>query len=383
MPSEQTWDRDGLPAWTYRSSALLELEKERVFLNHWHVVGHVNDLKQAGDWLSFDLLGERALVIRGKDGVVRAFHNTCRHRGSRLVEGDQGHCKGALMCPFHAWVYTLEGELKTPSQPEKFPTLDPQAWGLMPLELETWRGFLFLRFESGPQASIAQMMERHESELSAYPLEELEPTDGLYSSPVTPVNWKAMVDVDNECYHCPSAHPGLTDLYGRRYEEGPWVNGTHRIRGPFNENPSRKELNQNYRNLVEQHPEPFKSIAQAWLYIGLFPVSVLVFYPESAGFYRTIPIDATTSVMTGATYRYAGESESMKLAREKSAEIDAEVMLEDKHVCELHFQATTSKYWEKGILGDSEKALREHHDLLRALLPEIDGEKLPGNTRQQ
>ena len=110
---------------------------------------------------------------------------------------------------------------------------------------------------------------------------------------------------------------------------------------------------------------------------------MLVFYPESAGFYRTIPIDATTSVITGATYRYTGESESMKLAREKSAEIDAEVMLEDKHVCELHFQATASKYWEKGILGDSEKALREHHDLLRALLPEIDGEKLPGNTRQQ
>ncbi|MGA1527816.1 MAG: Rieske 2Fe-2S domain-containing protein, partial [Burkholderiaceae bacterium] len=98
MPSEKTWDRDGLPAWTYRSSALLELEKERVFLNHWHVVGHMNDLKHAGDWLSFDLLGERALVIRGKDGVVRAFHNTCRHRGSRLVEGDHGHCKGALMC---------------------------------------------------------------------------------------------------------------------------------------------------------------------------------------------------------------------------------------------------------------------------------------------
>lgn len=68
MPSETTWDRDGLPAWSYRSSTLLELEKERVFLNHWHVVGHVNDLKQPGDWLSFDLLGERALVIRGRMG---------------------------------------------------------------------------------------------------------------------------------------------------------------------------------------------------------------------------------------------------------------------------------------------------------------------------
>ena len=372
MPSDQAWSRDGLPAWSYRSSSIFNLEKNRVFLNHWHVVGHVNDLQGPGDWLSFDLLGERAMVIRGKDGVIRAFHNTCRHRGSRLVEGDQGHCRGAVMCPFHAWVYTLEGELKTPSQPDKFPALDSKEYGLQALELETWRGFLFLRFESGPQPSIATMMRRHEQELSVYPLEDLKATDGFYSSPVVPVNWKAMVDVDNECYHCPSAHPGLTDLYGRRYEEGPWLDGTHRICGPFNDKPSRQDLNQGYRDLVSQHPEPFNSMPQAWLYIGLFPVSCLVFYPESAGFYRSIPLDVQTSVMTGATYSYTGESESMRLAREQSALIDAEVMSEDKHVCELHYQATASKYWEKGLLGDSEKALREHHDMLRSLIPELN-----------
>lgn len=381
MASANIWNRDGLPAWSYRSASLLELEKENVFLNHWHVVGHVNDLKHSGDWLSFDLLGERALVMRGQDNVIRAFHNTCRHRGSRLVEGEQGHCRGAIMCPFHAWVYTLEGELKKVSQPDKFPDLDSNTWALKPLELEMWRGFLFLRFEAGPQASIAEMMARHEDELSVYPLESLEPTDGLYTSPVTPVNWKAMVDVDNECYHCPTAHPGLTDLYGRRYEEGPWIDGTHRIRGPFNENPSRRELNQRYRELVEQHPEPFRSIPQAWLYIGLFPVSVLVFYPESAGFYRSIPLDAQTSVMTGATYKYDGESESMTLARETSTAIDAEVMLEDKHVCELHYQATASKYWDRGLLGDSEKALREHHDMLRQLIPELISPRSPGDSR--
>ncbi|QBE69395.1 Benzoate 1 2-dioxygenase [Synechococcus sp. WH 8101] len=380
MTSANTWNRDGLPAWSYRSASLLDAEKEKVFLNHWHVVGHVNDLKQPGDWLSFDLLGERALVMRGQDGVIRSFHNTCRHRGSRLVEGDQGHCRGAIMCPFHAWVYTLEGDLKKVSQPEKFPDLDSNTWALKPLELEIWRGFLFLRFEPGPQSSIAEMMARHEDELSVYPLESLEPTDGLYTSPITPVNWKAMVDVDNECYHCPTAHPGLTDLYGRRYEEGPWINGTHRIRGPFNENPSRRELNQRYRELVEQHPDPFRSIPQAWLYIGLFPVSVLVFYPESAGFYRSIPLDVQTSVMTGATYKYDGESESMTFARKTSTAIDAEVMLEDKHVCELHYQATASKYWDHGLLGDSEKALREHHDMLRQLIPELNNPKSPGDS---
>jgi phenylpropionate dioxygenase-like ring-hydroxylating dioxygenase large terminal subunit len=377
MTSQQDWDRAGLPSWAYRSERLLRVEAERVLFNHWHVVGHVNDLPETGHWLSFDLLGERAFVIRGKDGAIRAFHNTCRHRGSRLVEGDRGRCRGALVCPFHAWVYDLDGRLKSPSQPEKFPALDPDQWGLRSLELEIWRGLLFLRFEPGPQPGVADLMARHEEELRDYPIEDLQPTDGFYSSPVTPVNWKAMVDVDNECYHCPTAHPGLTDLYGRGYEEGPWLEGTHRIRGPFNEHPSRHDLNRRYRELVAQHPAPFSTLPQAWLYIGLFPISVLVFYPESAGFYRSIPLDAEHSVMTGATYHYRGESVTMQEARTLSQEIDAAVMLEDKHICELHFQATASRYWSQAFLGDSEKAVREHHDMLRLLIPELNEMKEP------
>ena len=87
------WDRRGLPAWTYHSRALFELEREKLFLTHWIIVGHVSDVPDPGDWLSFDMLGERAVVMRGKDGVVRAFHNLCRHRGARVVDGAQGHCR--------------------------------------------------------------------------------------------------------------------------------------------------------------------------------------------------------------------------------------------------------------------------------------------------
>ncbi|NJO56050.1 MAG: Rieske 2Fe-2S domain-containing protein [Rhodospirillales bacterium] len=75
------WDRKGLPGWTYHSPALFALERERVFLTHWQLAGHVCDIPNAGDWLAFDILGERAVVMRGQDGVVRAFHNLCRHRG--------------------------------------------------------------------------------------------------------------------------------------------------------------------------------------------------------------------------------------------------------------------------------------------------------------
>jgi phenylpropionate dioxygenase-like ring-hydroxylating dioxygenase large terminal subunit len=93
------WDRRGLPAWTYHSQALLDLEIKEILLRHWQIVGHVSDVPKAGDYLSFDLGPERAFVLRQQDGSLRAFHNLCRHRGSRIVTGDQGHCKNALGLP--------------------------------------------------------------------------------------------------------------------------------------------------------------------------------------------------------------------------------------------------------------------------------------------
>ena len=95
------WDRRGLPAWTYHSEAMFHLERTELFLNHWQLAGHVSNIPIPGDWLALDLLGERAVVLRGADGVVQAFHNLCRHRGARVVDGQAGHCKGALICPFH------------------------------------------------------------------------------------------------------------------------------------------------------------------------------------------------------------------------------------------------------------------------------------------
>ena len=90
------WDRRGLPGWTYHNEALFELEISELFLTHWQIAGHVSDVAKTGDYLTFDVGSERSVVIRGDDGNLRAFHNLCRHRGSRVAIGDKGHCKNAL-----------------------------------------------------------------------------------------------------------------------------------------------------------------------------------------------------------------------------------------------------------------------------------------------
>ena len=96
-----------LPGWLYHDEEFFAHEIERVFRPSWQVVCHVNDVPKPGDYHTFDFLNEAIVVIRGDDDVVRAFHNVCRHRASRLVDGPSGHCNVRLTCRYHAWSYDL------------------------------------------------------------------------------------------------------------------------------------------------------------------------------------------------------------------------------------------------------------------------------------
>ncbi len=210
-----------------------------IFLTHWQIAGHFSDIAGPGDWLTFDLLTERAVVMRGHDGELRAFHNLCRHRGARLLEGDGGNCRGALVCPFHGWVYNVDGTLRGPARPETFGDIDPSKFSLKPVEMEVWRGFVFLRFATGPQPSVAEMMQPFDTEIAHYRTEELLPVSTTAASWETKieVNWKSVRDVDNEGYHVAMAHPALQELYGRSYVDSFYAAGLSRSHAVFGDRP--------------------------------------------------------------------------------------------------------------------------------------------------
>ena len=111
--SQPTADQSSwsLPAWTYHDADFMALEKAHVFMPAWHLVCHVADIPKPGDYQTFAMMGERALVVRGRDGQVRAFHNSCRHRGSRICSKTSGQAV-KLVCPYHQWTYDLKGRLQ-------------------------------------------------------------------------------------------------------------------------------------------------------------------------------------------------------------------------------------------------------------------------------
>jgi len=373
-----SWDRSGLPAWSYTNAELLEAEKELLFRRHWQVICHVNDIPEPGDYFASELVSERALIVRGRDGKVRAFHNLCRHRGSRVVAEDAGTCK-AIVCPFHGWVYNLDGTLRGAAQPDKLPDLDRDEWGLKPIEMEIWNGFVFVRFKPGPQPSVAKVMARFDNELAQYNLADLVPDGaGIWSENIK-ANWKNVRDVDNEGYHVPMAHPGLHDLFGTNYYDEPMSEGTSRSYSRFSEAENRLWSVRNYRKVLPDIPGLDSEHNQAWLYVGMFPNLVFGIYPDSVIFYAEFPVANGHTIQRGACYKRPDEDRQLRLARYLSGRIDRITTKEDEQLIEWCWEATFSSGYDGVILSDLEYGVRSYHDALRGFFPILDqDEPAPG-----
>ena len=363
------WDRSGLPGWAYFSQELFELECETLFKTHWQFVCHVNEAADIGAYVTFDVAGERALVIRGHDGILRAFHNLCRHRGSRIVPDARGVCNKAMVCPYHGWAYNLDGGLRGIANRDTFPPMQADKWGLKPLEMEIWNGLVFIRFQAGPQPAVAEILARFDDEVAPYDLANMVPTDSNSMDDLLPVNWKSVRDVDNEGYHVRQAHPGLHQLYGNGYFDEPYANGTSRSVGTFNEAYGHRWSVRKYREILPEADNLPREQQRQWIYFGMFPNFVLGLYPDSVIYYQEVPQSAEQTVQRGMCYRRRDESREMKAARYLSGRIDRDTADEDQMLMVWSCEATKSSAYDGVIFSDLEYGVKTYHDHLRQLLP--------------
>lgn len=382
-PPPEGWDRSGLPVWAYTDENQLERERDLLFRRHWQVAGHVANAPEPGDFFCLDLAGERAVIVRGRDGEVRAFHNVCRHRGSRVVGVESGSCGSAIVCPFHGWSYNLDGTFRTATAPRTLPDLDRAEHGLIPVEMEIWQGFVFVRFQPGPQPSVAELMSRHLAEAGLYRAGDARRRGHFWTEEIG-ANWKCVRDVDNEGYHVPMAHPGLQDLYGKNYFDEVTINGTNRSFATFDEDGGRLWSVRHYLNILPDVPELPDTHKRAWLYIGLFPNSVFYFYPEAVGFYQEYPLAADRTMLRGGEYTVPGKVDEtqackrrIRAARYLANRINQNTSEEDIQLTVWSNEAAHSSGYRGFILSDLEYGVRQHHDQLRALMPELNSETAP------
>ncbi len=367
-----------LPAWTYHEPAFLELERRRIFMPAWHLVCHVSDIPNAGDWRAFAMLGERAIVVRGRDGAVRAFHNVCRHRAARLLDGSQGNCGGRITCPYHAWSFGLDGRLTGVPFIEQYEDFAKEEFGLYPIEHAESGGFVYIRFAGGGP-SLAEYLHPISEEMGVYRFAEMRPI-GPIRSRVREVNWKNACDNYVDALHIRVAHPGLDSL----------VRGTYRLevdRGVDKIFAEVAAVNsagpsvQAYRQLLPDalHLPPERR--RMWTYFRLFPALMFDVYPDQIDFMQFLPVDATTCILRDGAYALPDDRREMRAARYLNQRLNRDVNAEDQGLIERVQDGMGTQRFTVGPLGRGEVCLRAFAERMRATIPLAREPERPSRAR--
>ncbi|MGK6323062.1 aromatic ring-hydroxylating oxygenase subunit alpha [Sphingomonas sp. DT-51] len=363
-----------LPAWLYTDAEYFDVECARVIRPSWQIVCHESDLGEAGAWRTLAYLGEQVFVVRGADTIVRAFHNVCRHRAMRLVEGASG-CARKLVCPYHAWVYELDGRLSGVPMKGDYPALRIEENGLAAVEVEIWRGFVFVRLEDDGGPSVAAMMAPYDAEVAPYRFEDMRRLSDVRERERR-VNWKNVGDNYSDNLHIPVAHDGLTRLFGKSYaiEAAGWVD---RMSGELVDRPSSDLWERFYQTHLPRVDHLPEASQRRWLYYKLWPNMAFDLYADQIDFMQWLPLTPTTSLLREMCFALPDERREMKLVRYANWRINRTVNAEDTWLIERVQQGMASSSYTAGPIGASEVCLRSFAAKIRERIPEARQHRAP------
>lgn len=370
-----------LPGWLYTDAEYFELECARVIRPSWQIVCHESDLAEPGAWRTLSYLGEQLVVVRGGNGAIRGFHNVCRHRAMRLVEGASG-CARKLVCPYHAWVYELDGRLTGVPMKSDYPALRLEENGLAAVEVETWRGFVFVRLEDDGGPSVAAMMAPYDEEVAPYRFEEMRRLSDVRERERR-VNWKNVGDNYSDNLHIPVAHDGLTRLFGKSYaiEAAGWVD---RMSGELVDRPSSDWWERFYQTHLPRVDHLPEANQRRWLYYKLWPNMAFDIYADQIDFMQWLPLTPTTSLLREMSFALPDPRREMRLVRYANWRINRTVNAEDTWLIERVQEGMASSSYTAGPIGASEVCLRSFAAKIRERIPEARQHRapLPGWSRR-
>ena len=367
-PSARSGPPYALPPWVYSHPEMTRLEFERILKPSWQIACHVNSIPNPGDYLTFEIGPESILVLRNRNGAIAAFHNVCRHRGTRLLDG-QGQCPGNIVCPYHGWSYRHDGTLAGVSQRESFPDLDRSNLNLRPILTDIAFGFVFVCLGL-PPVRVNAMWGPLLDELAPYRFAEMVPIGPIYTERWQ-ADWKVVMDNYLESYHVPIGHPGLTRMFTPDYDDQLGRAGIARGTSWLRESLSTVWSERNYQRLVgevTQHlPEDNR---RCWRFYSMLPNLGLDIYPDQMDFFQVLPNGPGRTIIRGAMFGLPDTRREMRVARYLSNRINTQVNREDRELCERVQKGLGSSSYQPGPLSSLESWMLEAHDRLRARIPE-------------
>jgi choline monooxygenase len=346
----------------YLDPKMLALEDERVFARSWQFAAHVAQLPEPGGYMTTSVGSQPLLVLRDADGVLRAFRNVCRHRGSQLLSGT-GECGKAIRCRYHGWTYRLDGALIGVPEARSIPGLDKSALGLFPARVEELCGLVFVNLDPHAQP-LAEQVAGLPERLAPYRIETLQPHPEPASS--QPANWKIVVDNYLEGYHVPIAHPGLMRMLDYKNYDVELHDSWIWFDAPLRDKPSGNRLERAYQQMVDPMPGLTPSDERVWRYVFLYPNTTIDLYPDQLGIWRIDPDGPDRTADLALTLLPGDSTRRSRLARYANRKVNELVSDEDVDLVRGVQSGVRTRGWTPGPLSGREAAVGWFADRIRA-----------------
>ena len=321
----------------YVDPGVFETERQSIFRRSWQMLGPASRLEQPGDYLAVDVAGWKLFAMRGRDGVLRGFHNVCRHRGARLLPEGRGKTQ-VLRCPYHQWVYEQNGALRQAPWFGEDPCFKLADWPLEQAQLAQWRGLLFIAIE--PRVELIEQLGDLPGEVAGYPIETFVAAEERRFTMKS--NWKTYTDNFVEGYHIPGIHPGFMKVIDFANFETVALEGMVRMTSPQKDG---------------------SIYGGKWLW--MWPNWTLSVFPGGMNTSRINPTSVGTTDLIYDFY-FADLSPESEASRRNTVEVNCGIVREDFGICEHTQNNYASGAYKPGPLSPRhEQSVAYFQDMVR------------------
>ncbi|MEM7221587.1 MAG: aromatic ring-hydroxylating dioxygenase subunit alpha [Pseudomonadota bacterium] len=368
-----------LPVEAYTSQAWFDREQAQIFSRTWAFAGLAEDIGEPGQYRAVQAGLNNIFIVMGRDGHLRAFHNLCRHRGTRLVP-ESGQARRLIACPYHDWAYDLEGRLiAVPEKEREFPDLDLSCHGLKPASVALWRGMLWVH-PSPDAGPIAEWFGAVEPQLGPHRPEELVEIEEARSHHEIKANWKIVVENYIDAYHLSHLHSGTLAMYDHAKIESGFVGPHFAFWEPLADHYEADVEVNAPMPLIERVPRDRLGV---WVPM-LFPSLGLAESESSWSTFHVTPLAPDLSLVETRTKVENASEQAFERQAARSAgfwqrhvrpkrsgdETDplasGDFMAEDVYICEQQQASLTSPYFSVGATArHGEAALRRYQEVVQ------------------
>ena len=347
-------DAHSLPFGAYSDASIWQLEADKVFRNEWIFVCSQQQLPNDGDFFAFQLAGEALVIIRGKDGQLRALSNICRHRGTPLLPEGFGNVEKYVVCPYHGWAYEQNGDLKAVPMAGKT-KVDKKKHCLPEFVLESWHGLLFVNLSADPEP-LVQRLQGIDEFIAGFDIDRF--VQGHKGAKeVWAANWKLAMENAMESYH-------LYKVHEQTLETTTPTRDAYYIAGCSEWTLTGGKMKQSQSKLMKWLSGEYPEMYDHYVLISLPPSFVGILTYESFDWIQILPINEKKSVIYSG-----GIAESLKGYDNRYVKEFTEAFFaEDKEICERVQQGMESTLSSGGKLVEMERIVVDFHQYLATRL---------------